>query len=43
MIPFVMVHAPMKRMVFGNKQYNADFICFIKKKPLLIDLKASYK
>lgn len=34
-----MVHAP----VFGNKQYNADFICFIKKKPLLIDLKASYK
>lgn len=39
-----MVHAPMNRMVFGNKQYNADFICFIKKKtPLLIDLKASYK
>lgn len=28
-----MVHAPMNRMVFGNKQYNADFICFIKKKP----------
>lgn len=27
-----MVHAPMNRMVFGNKQYNADFICFIKKK-----------
>lgn len=33
MLPFVMVHAPMNRMVFGNKQYNADFICFIKKNP----------